>query len=152
MTYSVIHTALTGRRAVILDWDGTLADTQDRNYQALCAALAPHHATVDRDWYRHHVGLAIRDLLALVPAEIPLPIEQIITTSRAGLLKSTTPDTLTAIPAVVDLVRQAHEAGLVCAVASGADAELVDAGLVVLDLHELFHVVVTRARARRGPA
>ncbi len=150
MTYSTIHTALTDRRAVIVDWDGTLADTQDRNYQTLCAALAPHHVTVDRDWYRHHVGLAIRDLLALMPTETPLPIEQIIATSRASLLASTTPYTLTAIPAVVELVRQARAAGLACAVASGAAVELVAPGLAALDLHELFHAVVTREDVTHG--
>ncbi|MCA1676917.1 MAG: hypothetical protein LC799_33660 [Actinobacteria bacterium] len=42
MTYSTIYTALTGRRAVILDWDCTLADTGDRNHQVLCAVLAPY--------------------------------------------------------------------------------------------------------------
>lgn len=150
MNCSILHTALTGCRAVILDWDGTLADTRDRNYQALCAALAPHRATVDRDWYRRHVGLAIRDLLALVPAEVPLPIEQIVATSRASLLASTTPDTLTAIPAVVDLVRQARAAGLACAVASGAVAELVEVGLAALDLHELFQTAVTREDVEHG--
>lgn len=150
MTYSIIYTALIGRRAVILDWDGTLADTQDRNYHALCAALAPHNATVDRDWYRLHVGLAIRDLLALVPAEVPLPIEQIVATSRSSLLASTTPDTLTPIPAAVDLVRQARAAGLACAVASGAAAELVQAGLAALDLYELFQTVVTREDVTHG--
>ncbi|MGH3548172.1 MAG: HAD family hydrolase [Pseudonocardiaceae bacterium] len=143
MTDSIIHTALTGSRAVIFDWDGTLADTQDHNYQALSAALAPHHATIDRDWYRQHPGLAIRDLLTLVPTQTPLPIEQITATSRASLLASTTPDTLTAIPAAVDLVRHAIAARLHCTVASGAARALAEAGLDVLNLRELFHTVAT---------
>lgn len=150
MTDSIIRTGLVGRRAVIFDWDGTLADTQDRNYQALKAAMAAHHGVIDRDWYRHHAGLAIRDLLTLLPALTPLPIEQIIATSRARLLASTTPDNLAAIPAAVDLARHARAAGLRCAVASGAAGALVEAGLKALDLQAIFDVVVTREYVSRG--
>jgi beta-phosphoglucomutase-like phosphatase (HAD superfamily) len=150
MTDSIIHTALTGCQAVILDWDGTLADTQDRNYQALSAALAAHRVTIDRDWYRHHAGLPIRGLLTLVPTQSSLPIEQIIATSRAALLASTTPETLTAIPAAVDLARHALAAGLRCAVASTAARALVEAGLDVLKLRTLFHAVVTREDVTHG--
>ncbi|MGH3669826.1 MAG: HAD family hydrolase [Pseudonocardiaceae bacterium] len=150
MTDSIIPTALTGRRAVILDWDGTLADTQDRNYQALSAALAAHRVAINRDWYRHHAGLPIRDLLTLVPTQRPLPIEQIIVTSRAALLASTTPAGLTVIPAAVDLARYALAAGLRCAVASTAARALVEAGLDVLKLRELFHAVVTREDVTHG--
>jgi beta-phosphoglucomutase-like phosphatase (HAD superfamily) len=138
MTDSIIRTALKGRRAVILDWDGTLADTQDRNYHALSAALAPHHITIDRDWYRHHAGLTIHDLLALVAARAPLPIEHIAAASRGSLLASTRPDTLAPIPSAVALARHARAAGLRCAVASGAASVLVEAGLDVLNLRELF--------------
>ncbi|MGH4013760.1 MAG: HAD family hydrolase [Pseudonocardiaceae bacterium] len=146
----IIHIALTDRRAVIFDWDGTLADTRDRNYRSLCAALAPHNITVDPDWYRQHCGLAIRDLLALLQAQGTFPIEQVLAASRAHLLTATTPDTLIPIPVAVTLARQARAVGLPCAVASGAAAVLVNAGLEVLDLREEFQAVVTRDDVEHG--
>ncbi len=150
MSTSIVFDALTDCLALVFDWDGTLADTHDRNYRSLCAALAPHHVTIDSDWYRQHCGLAIRNLLALVPAPEPLPIEQVLATSRTHLLASTTPDTLAAIPVAVDLVRHARTAGLPCAVASGGAAVLVDAGIDVLGLRELFQAVVTRDDVEHG--
>lgn len=142
--------ALRGSHGVIFDWDGTLADTQDRNYQALCAALTPYRITVDRSWYGQHAGLPIRDLLAQLPVTTPLPLDEIIATSRATLLASTTPDTIAAIPAAVELARQARAVGLPCAVASGAAAVLVIAGLDVLGLRDLFDAVVAREDVTHG--
>ncbi|MGB3444591.1 MAG: hypothetical protein WBA97_38110 [Actinophytocola sp.] len=46
----IIAAALNGRRALIVDWDNTLADTHERNYRALTDALAPYGITVTRDW------------------------------------------------------------------------------------------------------
>lgn len=62
----------------------------------------------------------------------------------------TTPDTLAAIPAIVDVVRQARAADLPCAVASGAGAILVHTGLEVLGLTDHFAAVVTRDDIERG--
>jgi hypothetical protein len=49
------HTDSGGRpvpgRAVLLDWDGTLADTRERNYRSLRDALAPYQVTVTFEWY-----------------------------------------------------------------------------------------------------
>ncbi|SEU34499.1 hypothetical protein SAMN05421811_11263 [Nonomuraea wenchangensis] len=55
--------------ALILDFDGTLADTTSSHEQALRAALQPHGHDLDHAWYRRHVGLSIHDL----PAALPLP-------------------------------------------------------------------------------
>jgi HAD superfamily hydrolase (TIGR01509 family) len=142
--------ALAGCRAVVFDWDGTLADTHQRNYRALLDALAPYEITVDPGWYRRHCGLPVRDLLAAVPGTARLPTEQILAASRSRLLALTTPGTLSAIPATVALARRARAAGLPCAVASGAAAELVTTGLYVLGLAPLFEAVVTRDDVEHG--
>jgi len=144
------HDILTGCRALICDWDGTLADTTARNHRSLCAALAPHGVTVSDQWYRQHRGLPIRDLIALLPAPAPLPIEEIVATSRATLLTSTTPNSLAPIPAVVDLVRRSRAIERPCAVASGAAAALVTAGLDALGLRDLFQAVVTCEDVQHG--
>lgn len=142
--------ALLDYRAIIFDWDGTLADTRERNYQALCDALAPYHVTVTPRWYRQHCGLPIRDLLGRVASPTPLPIVRILAASRARLLALTTPTGLAAIPEVVDLARHANAAGTPCAVASGAARVLVEAGLEALDLGGLFQSVITREDVDHG--
>jgi hypothetical protein len=43
----IIPAAVHGCRAVTFDWDGTLADTHQRNYQVLCDDLAPHEISID---------------------------------------------------------------------------------------------------------
>jgi beta-phosphoglucomutase-like phosphatase (HAD superfamily) len=142
--------ALHACRAVLFDWDGTLADTHERNYRALVDALAPYEVTVEPGWYRRHCGLPVRDLLAVVPGTDRLPTEQILATSRARLLGLTVSGTLTAVPATVALARRARAAGLPCAVASGAAAALVTTGLDVLGLTPLFQAVVTRDDVEHG--
>lgn len=146
----IISAALHGCRAVLFDWDGTLADTHERNYRSLCDALAPHQVTIDAQWYRQHCGLPILDMLAQVPTPVRLPVDQILAASRARLLALTTPATLAAIPVTVELAQRARAAGLPCAVASGAGAVLVNTGLDVLGLTELFSAVVTREDVEHG--
>lgn len=143
-------TLLDGAAALIVDWDGTLADTRARNRAALDAALAPHRITVDPDWYDAHLGLGIEDLLRALPAAAPLPIGEVIAASRAALLAATRPGVLRAHPLVVDLVRAARAEGMPCAVASNAARVLVDAGLAALELRGLFAHVVAGEDAQRG--
>lgn len=145
-----ISAVLNGCRAIVFDWDGTLADTNERNYRALCDALAPHQVIVEPEWYRQHCGLSILDILAQLPTPVRLPIDQVLADSRARLLALTAPDALATIPVTVELARRAHAAGLPCAVASGASAVLVNTGIDVLGLTELFSTVVARDDVAHG--
>lgn len=141
---------LTGRRGVIFDWDGTLVDNHLRNYQALCAALAPHRVTVGPQWYRQHCGLPIYELLRRIPGARHLPLEQIVTASRSGLLASTSPATLVANTTVLDLAEYANTRGLPCAIATGSAAVLVTAGLDALGRPNMFRPIVTREDVEHG--
>lgn len=135
-------------RGLVLDFDGTLADTTGRHEQALASALAPHGIGLDAAWYRRHVGLSIHDVLTALPGAAHLPAEEIIRTSRTHLL--THMHTLAPIGCVLALVRTAHRAGLACAVASGATRALVGPGLAALGLDAAFAAVVAREDAPRG--
>src|SRR5262245_40004399 len=134
MTDTIVDDALQGARAAIFDWDGTLADTQERNYQALSAAVAPHQITIDRAWYAQHAGLPIHELILRLADGLAVPVDRIIETSRAHLLSTITPGTIIPIAPVVNLAQQARRRGLPCAVASGAAAALVEPGLQALNL------------------
>ncbi|MGV9269436.1 HAD family hydrolase [Kitasatospora sp. NPDC003701] len=134
--------------ALILDFDGTLADTTGTHEEALRTALLPYGVPLDHDWYRQHVGLSIRELLTALPSGSALPHNEVIARSRAHLLA--TLHTITPIACVVTLLRAARRAGLPCAVASGASRLLVDPGLAVLGLAHEFAAVVAREDATHG--
>lgn len=134
--------------ALVFDFDGTLADTTDSHEQALRAALQPHGLDLDHDWYRHHVGLSIHDLLTTLPSGQLLPHDEIIRHSRTHLLA--TVHSITPIACVVTLLRAARRAGLPCAVASGASRLLVHPGIEALGLTDEFAAVVAREDVMHG--
>ncbi|MBR8742584.1 HAD family phosphatase [Nocardiopsis sp. MG754419] len=137
-----------GVEALILDFDGTLADTTPGHERALRAALRPHGVDLDAHWYRSHVGLSIHDLLAALPGGEHLPHEEIIRRSRGHL--SALLHTIAPLSCVVALLRAARRAHLPCAVASGAARLLVEPGIRALGLEQEFATVVTREDAPRG--
>ncbi|HUY46626.1 MAG TPA: HAD family phosphatase [Streptosporangiaceae bacterium] len=141
---------LSGADALLLDWDGTLADTTSSNYANLTAVLAAHGAGADRAWYDQHVGLALADLLDMLRATRPaLPgTAQLVTQCRARRLGA--PGPVTAIPATLALLDQARRRGLRCAIASGAAAGIVHAGITALGLRGQFGAVITRGDVAAG--
>jgi beta-phosphoglucomutase-like phosphatase (HAD superfamily) len=141
---------LAGAGALLLDWDGTLADTTSSNYANLTAVLAAHGAGVDRARYDQHAGLALADLLDVLRATRPaLPdTAQLVTQCRARRLAA--PGPVTAIPATLALLDQARRCGLPCAIASGAAADIVHAGITALGLRGQFGAVITRGDVAAG--
>ncbi|GAA3875310.1 HAD family hydrolase [Streptomyces sedi] len=134
--------------ALVLDFDGTLADTRREHENALRTALDPYGVALAPAWYRRHIGLSIHDLLAMLPGGQVLPRDEIVQRSRAHLLASV--HTITPVPCVVELLRRARRAGLPCAVASGASQLLVSPGLDALGLRDAFTTVVTREDVTHG--
>ncbi|MEV4333624.1 HAD family phosphatase [Streptomyces sp. NPDC049597] len=137
-----------GAQALVLDFDGTLADSRRGHEDALRAALRPYGVALDPNWYGLHIGLSIHDLLAVLPGGRDLPHAEIIQHSRTHLLA--TVHSITPIPCVVELLQQARRAGLPCAVASGATRQLVTPGLDALGLKDAFAAVVAREDVTRG--
>ncbi|WP_433435381.1 HAD family hydrolase [Nonomuraea sp. CA-141351] len=137
-----------GIEALLVDFDGTLADTTPSHEQALRAALQPHGVDLDHDWYGRHVGLSIRDLLAALPDGRQLPHDEIIRQSRTHLLANV--HAITPIACVISLLRAARRAGLPCAVASGASRLLVEPGIDALGLRPEFAAVVAREDVPHG--
>ncbi|MFD8414037.1 HAD family hydrolase [Streptomyces sp. NPDC059650] len=137
-----------GILALILDFDGTLADTTANQEQSLRAALQPYGLDLDTDWYRLYFGLSIHDLLAALPGARYLPHDEIISRSRAHLLAHM--HTIVPIACSVALLHAARDAGLPCAVASAASRVLVRPGIEALGLGPHFEAVVTREDTARG--
>jgi beta-phosphoglucomutase-like phosphatase (HAD superfamily) len=141
---------LAGAAALLLDWDGTLADTRSSNYAILCAVLAAHGLGIDRAWYNQHAGLALADLLdALRAAQPALPgTARLVAQCRERRLAVGGP--VAAIPATLELLGQARSRGLPCAIASGAAAGIVHAGITALGLRGYFSAVITRGDVAAG--
>ncbi|MDP4511764.1 HAD family hydrolase [Nonomuraea turcica] len=137
-----------GIGALVLDFDGTLADTRSSHEQALRVALQPHGVDLDHDWYGRHVGLSIHDLLAALPGGRSLPHDEIIRHSRTHLLA--TLHRISPVGCVVSLLRAARRDGLPCAVASGASRLLVDPGIDAMGLRREFAAVVAREDVTHG--
>ena len=141
---------LSGAAALLLDWDGTQADTTSSNYANLCAILAAHGAGVDRTWYNQQAGLALADLLdALRTTHPAMPgTAQLVAQYRE--LRLSDPGPVKAIPATLELPGQARRRGLPCAITSGAAAGIVHAGLTALGLRGHFSAVITRGDVAAG--
>jgi HAD superfamily hydrolase (TIGR01509 family) len=134
-------------QGLVVDWDGTCADNQEGRLQSLIHALGPYDATITADWYAQHAGLPIRTALALLPAPRPLPIEDVVRASRTYMLNGPPPRP---IPTTLDLLTQAQELGIPCAVASSADRVLVETGIRHLGLTTAFAAVVTAECVTHG--
>jgi beta-phosphoglucomutase-like phosphatase (HAD superfamily) len=132
--------------ALIMDWDGTLVDSQPLNYVCLAAALAPYGVMLDQGWYRDRLGASGDDLLAELGATASF--EAVL--QRCGELIIQQIGGLQPFAKVVGWVERGRALGLRCAVASGGGDEVVRAGLAATGLERLFDVVVTRPDAERG--
>ncbi|WP_316527575.1 HAD-IA family hydrolase [Kitasatospora brasiliensis] len=130
-------------QALIVDWDGTVADNTVARHRALQAALAPYGIPVPADRYRALAGLPVRDVIVQLAADLTLPIppvEEVVAHSRTALLAGPAP---LPIACTVDLLRAANALGIPVAVASSAATVLVHDGIQRLGLQALLPVVVT---------
>jgi beta-phosphoglucomutase-like phosphatase (HAD superfamily) len=133
---------------LVVDYDGTIADTGAAREAALAHGLGMHGVQLDLNWYRRHSGLGIADLLSQMPTAAGLDHAAVIRASRAQLLQGL--DRIEPISSALRLVRLAREHGIPCAIASGTSGELVRPGLDALGLTDLFNAVVVREDTQRG--
>lgn len=137
---------LTAYDAVIMDWDGTVVDSQPMNFRCLSEALKAYGVRLREGWYRKRLGTSVDGLLAELGVSVPLA--EVL--DRCGELIVQELPSLKTFPMVVDWLESARESGLACAVASGGGGAVVRAGIEATGLTHLFDVVVTREDAVRG--
>jgi HAD superfamily hydrolase (TIGR01509 family) len=135
--------------ALIFDCDGTLAQTAGLHYRSMAVALRAQGHDIARGWYDARVGLSRHDLFADYSAQfgVALDVEAAARDSRQvfGELAHQ------ARPIEQVVATAAHYHGRVpLAVASGGDAELVDATLRAIGALAYFDAVVTVGDVARG--
>jgi HAD superfamily hydrolase (TIGR01509 family) len=142
-TYDVLDDS-DGVEALIFDWDGTLVDSADSNFEALRQALGMSGIVLDRAWYFERFSMTTPELLAVWQAEFgPLPVPMTTITGRCRDYVIANAVNLVVIDRVADIARAAHASGWKLAVGSNASTATLAAGLKATGFDALFPVAVT---------
>lgn len=140
-------------RALIFDFDGVLADTEDIHCAAFQAVAASFGATCTRaDYYDRFLGLLDRECLAALGARVGLTfdtaqLDALVTRKRAEFAALSRAAGL--YPGVADTLRRLHE-HFILAVASGAFRDEIDAILQRNQVRSLFTAVVSAEDVHAG--
>lgn len=62
-------------RAILFDLDGTLVDSTEANFRALCSAWADQGARLEMAWYAQKTGLSVSALASAWQADFGTPID-----------------------------------------------------------------------------
>ena len=137
--------------ALLFDWDGTLADSQDANYRAMSCALSIAGIHLDKEWSGSRTGISSAEMIALLARErgvtLPVPVDDL-----AGRRDARFPEEVTSIrphAAVPEVVEAAH-GGTPMAIASGGSREIILATLRHPPFRSSFDAIVTRGDVTRG--
>jgi len=132
-------------KALIFDFDGTIQDTENAEYQAwqevvhmrgyeithdIYGSVVGNMATTSDafDWISSHYGLGLIrevDLPAIIQRSLEIRMQQ------------------SARPGVVEYLKSARENGLALAIASSSDRSWIDAHLNIIKLNGVFDVIST---------
>jgi beta-phosphoglucomutase-like phosphatase (HAD superfamily) len=137
--------------ALIFDWDGTLVDSAESNFDALRRALLACDVVLDRDWYFARFSMTTPELLNLWIADfgpLPQPIKMITNRCRDNVVANAA--NLVIIEEVAAIAHRAHAAGWKLAIGSNSSTATINASLIATGLHTLFPVVVTGSDVTAG--
>lgn len=108
-------------RALIFDWDGTLANSHTANYEAFAEVMLARGIEIDRSWFDQRTGLSTADMAAAaaLPYGRALDIERVKRERDDAYLARLS--TVKPIQVIVDILRR-HRHHLKTAIASGGQA------------------------------
>ncbi|GAA4965072.1 HAD family phosphatase [Kineococcus glutinatus] len=138
-------------RALIFDWDGTLADSTTANYLSLRHALGQHGHRLPRTWFEQRTGLSAEDVARAYADEHAVELDEAaVARHRADAYLRYHVHTVEAVTPVVTVARQALLRGRRLAIATGGNARTFEPTLDHLGIRELFAVIVTRDEVEHG--
>ena len=127
-------------KAVILDVDGTLVDSNDAHAHAWVAAFDEAGITVDFDQVRRSIGMGGDKLMPAVSGiDESSPLGERISTRRGEIFTATYLPALRPTPGARDVVQRFLEDGFVLAVASSAAKEELQPLLEAAGVADLIH-------------
>ena len=130
--------------AIVFDFDGLVLDTETCSYTSVAAAFAEHGAELDRAWWQHEIlGTAEHPHWTVFLVErATLPIDDLDAVQRRRLEQHHALVAKEVVrPGVIELLDEAAEAGIACAVASSSAHDWVDRHLERLGLLDRFAAV-----------
>ena len=140
-------------RALIFDFDGVLADTEELHCAAFQAAAASVSITLVRaDYFQQYLGLPDRDCLAALCAHAgwrmaPAELEELFVRKRAAFARLSQDAQL--YPGVAETLRRLH-ADFTLAIASGAFRDEIEPILERAGVRRLFAALVGADDVRTG--
>jgi len=139
-------------RALLLDFDGLILDTEKSCFEAWQQLYATYDQTYALEDFLVIVGTTndAHDPLTLLSQRIGCPLDREASHARLRELQATRNHTLAPMPGVVALLDQAQQLGLRLAVASSSSHDWVESHLRRLDLRHRFEYLVNRVGSLRA--
>ncbi|GIG23617.1 fructose-1-phosphate phosphatase YqaB [Cellulomonas chitinilytica] len=135
--------------ALLFDWDGTVADSQQVNFEVLRTALDGVGLTLDQGWFDARTGVSSREMVRMVAdlAQTDVDVDAVAAARDRVFLERV--DEVGEVRHVVDVLRAEHGRRRT-ALATGGTAATVLPTVRALGLGSLFDVTVTRGDVARG--
>ena len=129
-------------RAMLLDLDGTLAETDSLHLPTWVDVLRPHGIEVDEEFYRDNISgrsnsKVVEDLLP----DLSNKDGRDLTDAKEASFRERAHE-LEPLPGLLDFMEEAQRRGLSLALVTNAPEENVEAVLFALELGEFFDAVV----------
>lgn len=135
-------------KAIITDFDGTVADTFEANYQAYREAFSFEGLTLGREQYRECYGLRFDGFMERMNIT-DAAMRDRIRDGKAARYPSHF-DLMRPNRTLIDLIERAKISGVTTAIASTARKENLERALQYLGIEGLFDVVVAGDAVRKG--
>lgn len=137
---------MTPLRAVVLDFDGLVLDTESTWFAVWQAVFAAHGHTYAIEDFHKIVGAenGANDPRRVLEARIGRPLNWDVLNPQLSADGQAMNRRLSPMPGVVALLHAAHQLGCSCAIASSSRHDWVDRHLQRLSLFEQFDVIVCR--------
>ena len=135
-------------KAIICDFDGTLADTFAANYHAYQKAFGEQGLTLTEETYRAAFGLRYDDFMRLMDIQDP-HIAQAIRERKKEIYPQYF-QYLRPNKKLLDLVRTCHNSGIKTAIASTARKENLQHVIIYLGIEKDFDLIQSGNDVRHG--
>lgn len=138
-----------GHRALLFDWDGTLADSQAANYRAIRAALNAADLDIEQDWFDARTGVSTRDMVAMIAELAGSEVDLNSVAAHRDRVYLGLLSDIGEVGHVTAILRREHGRRRT-ALATGGGAATVLPTAEALGLRRYFDVEVTRNDVERG--
>jgi len=142
-------------RALILDYDGVIVDSEGIHLAAANTALSAHGVSIDaRSWALECLGHPSPSIVRRVlPDLAPGEVDDLVAAGRRAYAEILAQHPLDSRPGIANLVQEASHRGVPVAVASSGPTRAIEQSLNALGLRQYMHSITgVEAVARPKPA